>query len=216
MNSRQRVIAAINHQAHDRIPLDIGALFATGLTVGAYDRLRRRLALGTERIRVVDPIQMLAEVGLPLLQAFDVDVIGLFCAGGHLHGWQDWTTPDGTDVSMPRDLQLTPRPDGGWQQCRQSVLTAVMPQQGLYFDPVEHPPWPSIDLDFITDELLQDVATRSRRCRQQTDLAVLLNSPWGISNCSNPDFLCSFGCSQGFCCIIAAGAGNYCPSIAYR
>ena len=43
MNSRERVIAAISHQPHDKVPVDIGANFATGLTVAAYRKLAAAL-----------------------------------------------------------------------------------------------------------------------------------------------------------------------------
>ena len=93
MTSRERVIAAINHQPHDRVPVDIGATYATGLTVAAYARLRQALGLGSRPIRVVDPTQMLAEVEAAVIAALGADVVGLYLGRGHVHGWQAWTMP---------------------------------------------------------------------------------------------------------------------------
>ena len=40
MTSRERVLAAINHQQPDRIPIDFGATGQTGISVCAVKRLR--------------------------------------------------------------------------------------------------------------------------------------------------------------------------------
>ena len=190
MNSRQRVIAAINHRRHDRVPVDIGSTYATGMTVAAYGKVRAALGLAGGAIRVVDPIQMLAEVELPVIEALGGDAVGLYLGGGPLHSWQDWAMPDGTDVLMPGNIELARRPDGGWQQLRNGVAAAIMPAGGWYFDPVEYPQWPTIDPDALTDELLADIRTRAHRCRDDTDLAVVLNTPWAISNSTSADFMC--------------------------
>ena len=69
MNSRERVLAAISHQPPDRVPVDLGATTVTGFTVHAYARLRAALGRAGGPIRVIDPVQMLAEVELPVLEA---------------------------------------------------------------------------------------------------------------------------------------------------
>ncbi len=43
MNSRQRILAAINHQEADRIPFDLGSTFTSGIHVNAYHQLRKAL-----------------------------------------------------------------------------------------------------------------------------------------------------------------------------
>lgn len=45
MNSRQRILAAINHQEADRVPFDLGATFTSGIHVNAYHQLRKALNL---------------------------------------------------------------------------------------------------------------------------------------------------------------------------
>ena len=45
MNSRQRILAAINHQEADRIPFDLGSTFTSGIHVNAYRQLRKALNL---------------------------------------------------------------------------------------------------------------------------------------------------------------------------
>ena len=45
MTSRERVLAAINHQQPDRVPIDFGATGQTGISVCALKRLRDYLGL---------------------------------------------------------------------------------------------------------------------------------------------------------------------------
>ena len=45
MNSRQRVLAALNHQEPDRPPRDLGSTTATGIHPLAYEALKAHLGL---------------------------------------------------------------------------------------------------------------------------------------------------------------------------
>ena len=116
MNSRERVQKAINHQEPDRVPLDLGGSLVTGMNVSMVYRLRQVLGLdapGTP-VKVIEPYQMLGEIGDDLADALGVDVVGLrhprtmfgFRNDG---GWKPWTTFDGTPVLVPAGLQHGPR-----------------------------------------------------------------------------------------------------------
>jgi len=54
MNSRERVLATINHRQPDRVPIDLGATAGTGINVSAYIRLCRALGLPLSDVRVND------------------------------------------------------------------------------------------------------------------------------------------------------------------
>jgi uroporphyrinogen decarboxylase len=58
MTPRQRVLAALNHEEPDRVPIDLGG-FQTGIHVQAYKTLLGHLGL-EEEIRILDPVQQLA------------------------------------------------------------------------------------------------------------------------------------------------------------
>ena len=47
MNSRERVLRAVNHQRPDRIPIDLGGIRASGIAAPVYDRLKQRLGIHT-------------------------------------------------------------------------------------------------------------------------------------------------------------------------
>ncbi len=46
MTSRERVMAALNHEEPDRVPMDLGGSLATTLVSDAYPALREALGLG--------------------------------------------------------------------------------------------------------------------------------------------------------------------------
>ena len=54
MTGRERVLAAINHEEPDRVPIVIGASNATGMKVGPYRGLKRLLGIQTEDRYIYD------------------------------------------------------------------------------------------------------------------------------------------------------------------
>ena len=78
MNSRQRLQATLNHQPPDRLCVDFGAGFQTGMGVAAVHRLRQAM-LGEEghRVKVIEPYQMLGEIDEALRQSLHLDVVGI-------------------------------------------------------------------------------------------------------------------------------------------
>ena len=77
MNSRERVLAALNHQTPDRCPIDLGSNGQTGMNVSTVYRLRRALGLDEHRLKVIEPLQMLGEIEEDLLKAVHSDFVGL-------------------------------------------------------------------------------------------------------------------------------------------
>ena len=60
MNSRERLLTALNHQEPDRIPFDLGSTQVTGIHVIAYQRLRDYLGLLQVAPQICDDVQGLA------------------------------------------------------------------------------------------------------------------------------------------------------------
>lgn len=52
MTSRERVIAAVEHREPDRVPIDLGGSFVTGIHVQSLARLHRELGLQDRPIKV--------------------------------------------------------------------------------------------------------------------------------------------------------------------
>ena len=75
MTRRDRVMRALNFEALDRPPLDLGAMPSTCISCFAYPGLIRALGLKPRRPRVYDQGQMLALPETDVLDALNCDVV---------------------------------------------------------------------------------------------------------------------------------------------
>lgn len=144
MTARERVRAAIRHQATDKIPIDLGGCVTTGIHASALAKLRDALELQRLPVKIVEPMMMLGEVDEELRRAVRGDTVGLngpsSLLGYRNEGWKPWRLPDGTDVLMGGGFRFTTDADGtifaypnGNTSARPS---ARMPKDGFYFDNV--------------------------------------------------------------------------------
>ena len=74
MNSRERVLAALNHKEPDRVPFDLGGTVITGIHHKAYTALRDKLGLPAREPKIIDMIQQLALVEDDVMDRLGVDV----------------------------------------------------------------------------------------------------------------------------------------------
>jgi len=142
MTSRERVLAALNHEEPDRVPMDLGG-FQTGIHLKAYQALIDYLDY-REELQTLDPVQQLAIPSERVLERFRIDIRYITAGapsgfdGGirqNLRGgrmWHDlkdefgvvWSMPDDQHLYMDishhplaratiRDLEHYPFPDGG-------------------------------------------------------------------------------------------------------
>ncbi len=77
MNSRERVLASLNHREPDRVPFDLGSTVVTGISVAAYRGLVQQLGLPEREPVVVDIIQQIARVDEDVIEALGVDAEGV-------------------------------------------------------------------------------------------------------------------------------------------
>ena len=140
MDSRQRVLAALDHRPVDRVPIDLSGHRSSGIAAMAYARLRRHLNLPRRPIRVYDPIQQLAIVDDDVLDWFQVDTIELGRAFAlEDEHWADWVLPDGTPCQMP--VWALPERDGEQWVLRADSgrVIARMPPGAIYFEQCHYP-----------------------------------------------------------------------------
>ena len=145
MTSRQRILAALNHQEPDRVPVDFSGHRSSGIAPLAYARLRRALGLPEVSLRVYDPIQQLAIVDEDVLDLLGVDTVELG-RGFALNDadWADWVLPDGTPCRMPV-WAVPQRGEGEWLlRTREGLALGRMPDGAMYFDQCH---WPLLDSD---------------------------------------------------------------------
>ena len=124
MTSRERVLAALNHQEGDRVPIDLGG-FQSGIHIRAYRALLEHLGL-EEEIRLLDPVQQLAAPSEDILQRFHVDV--RYITAGAPKGF------DGRSQQNRRDGRL-------WHDLKDEfgVVWSMPDEQRLYMDISHHP-----------------------------------------------------------------------------
>lgn len=156
MNSKQRIRAAVDHQQPDRLPMDFGSSFITGIHCSVVEALRKHYQLEPRPVKICEPYQMLGEVEPDLQAAMGLDVQPIFpqrtIFGFPNQNWRPWTTPWGqnvlvsehfqTDVSNKGDIYIYPQGD------RSAPHSGHMPKSGYFFDTIER-----IDPDFDEDNL---------------------------------------------------------------
>jgi len=146
--SRQRLLATLNHQEPDRIPLDLGSTQVTGIHAIAYQRLREVLDLPPVDPEIYDQIQGLALPGQDVIERLGVDVRGIFPLNSH--NWQVnavevmdensgelyWSYHDEWGITHRK-----PRPAGLYY----SVWKAPLERSDLTPQDIENHPWPRLD-----------------------------------------------------------------------
>lgn len=76
MNSRERVLAAINHQTPDRPPRDIGSTTTTGINIEAYTALKKHLGLSNpDHYEFLSARALVARVEDEIIDRFGLDVL---------------------------------------------------------------------------------------------------------------------------------------------
>ena len=194
MDSRERVITALNHEEPDMVPLDLGGSPTTGMHVSMVYALRQALGLdppGTP-VKVIEPYQMLGEIAPDLCDALGVDVVGLSGStnvfGFKNSDWKPWRLFDGTPVLVPGKFNTEPDEEGNIlmypQGDRSAPPCARMPKGGFYFDAIDRQPpidWKNLNVEDnleeftpISGEELEYLRREAERL-YQTGRAVLAN-----------------------------------------
>ncbi|MDR1263418.1 MAG: uroporphyrinogen decarboxylase family protein [Oscillospiraceae bacterium] len=130
LTSRERVSRAIARHPLDRVPIDLGMHYSTGISVFAYQRLREALGLSTDHIELVDQGQLLARVDEDVLDRFHVDTVLLEPPWLQHRVWNPCD-----DYFFQVSDRFTPErmADGGWR-FTDRPNGGVMPAGGFFFD----------------------------------------------------------------------------------
>jgi len=145
MNSRERVVAAINHEVPDQVPVDLGSTVVTGISASTLYRLRQAMGLPDEPVRVQQLTQMLGEVDAAVRTRLGADVVGLFnpttFSGGIDRPTQKLVMSDGTPTLIPAAVAFERTPEGAYFLYPQNDKTArpslVMPAGGYFFEGID-------------------------------------------------------------------------------
>jgi len=164
MNSRERVLATLNHQQPDRPPRDLGGTSATGIHVAAYRALKRHLGL-CEESAYLHGRGMLALVEDAILRRFGCDLLPLapdvFAEFPELDERGCYTDRWGVEWRLPDD-------GVHFYVSRSPFADARKPGDLASLN------WPEPNTDFTA------LGEKARRLRQTTDKALALNTEVGF------------------------------------
>ena len=108
MNSRERILKALNHEEPDRVPRDLGGTESSGMTAYALDGLCKHLGV-EQQLKVFEPFQYVACVGDDLRGKFRIDTANLTPGP---KTWVSTTNPLGIEVLLPEAWNEEPDQDG--------------------------------------------------------------------------------------------------------
>jgi len=176
MTSRERVLAALEHRAPDRVPVDLGSSLASTINVTAYRRLREHLGLDTARPPAIWALRSAGVIpDEDVHQRFDTDlrplILGSPDAGGDRRLSENSFVDEwGVTWTKPEDGHYLAT-DGPFYRLDEPTV-ADLEKHG----------WP----DAADPGRFRGLRERGRQVRETTDCAVVLNLGVG------PLHLCQF------------------------
>ncbi len=166
MTHRERVVAALNHEEPDRVPMDLGSTRVSSIAAVAYKALKAHFGVERET-RIIDRIQQAAAVDEEILLALDIDTRSVL--------------PDPPDQVRDREL-----PEGRWKD-EWGVVRRLSPD-GYYYDLDVSPMAGEPDLEALERHAWPDpddpgryrgLRERVERLRNETNFAIVGHAPGG-------------------------------------
>jgi uroporphyrinogen decarboxylase len=183
LSHRERILAVINHEAPDRLPVDFGGSPATGINLLAYQRLKQHLGLPGP-VRVQNERSILASPDEAVLELFDVDlrlVLAYTAEDSCNRGLFD-------EAALAREAEYTDvwgvvrrRPPHGHYY----VVRAPFEKEDLTLADLDAHPWPP-----PTQADAPGLKREVERLRHETDCALLAHIPGRLFSLGQ--FMCGF------------------------
>ena len=197
ITSRDRIIAALNHEWSDRVPIDFGGSRVTGIAAIAYKRLIERLGI-REEVYVYDLKQQLADPSLEMIEHMGGDVVQLHRLAPTtgmpfllVDRWKPGSLINGSRCFVPEAYESRQLADGVIEIVHEGDVIARRTESALFFD-VCHAPLANAatpeDIDrFVfpnpwTDREEEYIRARIKGLYDGTDKAIFAGLP--MMNCS--------------------------------
>ncbi|MBR5519725.1 MAG: hypothetical protein IKU55_03305 [Clostridia bacterium] len=169
LSRRERVRRAIEHKPVDRMPIDLGCHYSTGISAFAYYNLRKYLGLSTDSVEVIDPGQFLARVDDDLIDRFHLDAMVLHPGFPKTRRWN----PRGEyEFIVPDAFRPELQENGAYHIYRPETpqRRSIMPKNGFFFDGDG-----GVDMwGYTDDEWWTIFAKEAHRIRYETDFFTML------------------------------------------
>lgn len=142
LSARERVLTTLNHEEPDRVPFDFSGSHVSGITIGAYRKLRKFLGLPEDQPQWLDTVQQVVIPSDDILEKLEADTAGLFPLTAH-----NWNVmeklEDGGENWIYRDewgcTHEFPKERGHWF----SMTGFPMSDGMLEMERIEAHPWPN-------------------------------------------------------------------------
>ena len=163
---RERLLAALNHEEADRVPMDFGSASPTAITMDAYQGLVDHLGVDSE----VEYLSAMNQVVYPaeeVLRRFDIDTRGVIAGrykGGHQKVVDEVTLIDEFGVTWKRPVGTATKHslhvDGPFHDIAPDI------------DAIEGFAWPDPDNEGVVASKLGPLSAGNRATRIDMELAV--------------------------------------------
>lgn len=163
MTPRERVMATLNHQEPDRVPVDLGQAGGDGITSVAYENLVRYLGLPDRSIRIKHKFAREALVDEDVLRRLRIDL--RFVEPGAPDGWTDEQIDEGSykdEWGVVRTM-----PPGGYYY---DLTGSPLAHDGT-MEAIEGHRWP----DPSDQGRYRGLREQARYFHEETDYAVVAN-----------------------------------------
>ena len=142
MTSRECILAAINHQQPDRVPVDLSATPSSGISAIAYSNLIKYIGRDDLPVQIYDVVQQLAQPDMFVLNKFGADVLDIGRAfNDQPSDWSPVTMANGAAAFYPKWFRPTRMPDGSYQTYDDDGkrMLSRMPIGATFFDQTYFP-----------------------------------------------------------------------------
>lgn len=203
MTGKEKLKLALEHK-EGPVLFDIGGLNTTGMHCMVMEELRDFYGLEKRPVRIIEPCQLLGWMEDDLREALGVQTQPVWgartCYGFDVNDtYKEWTTPWGQIVLVPEQFITTTDEKGDTliYACADtdSVPTARMPKEGVYFDNEDRAPeWDEDDYD-INDNLEEFTVFTDE------EVAYIKKQIDGLQDPSRVITQCSTGITGGGTCL---------------
>jgi uroporphyrinogen decarboxylase len=177
MNSRERVIAAVEHRESDAVPVDLGSTPSSGISAIAYNNLVKHLGINGCDAKIYDVVQELAQVDDEIIGMFGIDVIDIGRAfNTEFRDWHPIILSDNSRAFYP--AWFRPVLNNGAYEVfdAEGDRIAVKPAGATFFDQTVYPYQEAFPADY--ENLPEAIG--------KVHWSALAHSPWDHS--SDPGF----------------------------
>jgi len=177
MNSRERVLAAIEHSEPDCVPVDMGSTPSSGISAIAYNNLVKYLGMTDCNAKIYDVVQELAQVDDEIIEMFGIDVIDVGRAfNTDFSDWYPTVLSDHSQAYYP--AWFRPVLNKGTYEAfdHEGDRIAIKPEGATFFDQAIYPYQDAFPSDY------KDLP----KAISKVHWSALAHSPWDHS--SDPGF----------------------------